>query len=81
MAERAALELSIDLSRSFVVGDKASDMELAGAIGARGILVRTGWGAKTEQSGTPLWDAVVDDLAEAAEVIKGWIAEENDETK
>jgi len=81
MAERAALELSIDLSRSFVVGDKASDMELAGAIGARGILVRTGWGSKTEQSGTPLWDAVVDDLVEAAEVIKGWIAEEHDETK
>jgi histidinol-phosphate phosphatase family protein len=81
LAERAALELSIDLSRSFVVGDKASDMELARAIGARGILVRTGWGSKTERLGTPLWDAVVDDLAEAAEVIRGWIAEENDETK
>ncbi|MGC9490381.1 MAG: D-glycero-alpha-D-manno-heptose-1,7-bisphosphate 7-phosphatase [Thermovirgaceae bacterium] len=81
MAERAALELSIDLSRSFVVGDKASDMELARVIGARGILVRTGFGAKTEQSGTPLWDAAADDLAEAAEIIKGWIAGEKNETR
>ena len=80
MAERAAEELSLDLARSFVVGDKKSDMELARATGARGILVRTGYGAETEKSVTPLWDAVADDLAEAAEIIRGWIAGESDET-
>jgi phosphoglycolate phosphatase-like HAD superfamily hydrolase len=64
-----------------VVGDKKSDMELARATGARGILVRTGYGAETEKSVTPLWDAVADDLAEAAEIIRGWIAEESDETR
>jgi len=81
MAELAAEELSLDLARSFVVGDKKSDMELARATGARGILVRTGYGAETEKSVTPLWDAVADDLAEAAEIIRGWIAEESDETR
>lgn len=81
MAERAAEELSLDLARSFVVGDKKSDMELARATGARGILVRTGYGAETEKSVTPLWDAVADDLAEAAEIIRGWIAGESDETR
>ena len=80
MAERAAEELSLDLARSFVVGDKKSDMELARATGARGILVRTGYGAETEKSVTPLWDAVADDLAEAAKIIRGWIAGESDET-
>lgn len=34
----------LDLSRSFVVGDKATDMELADRVGARGVLVRTGQG-------------------------------------
>ena len=80
MAERAAEELSLDLARSFVVGDKKSDMELARATGARGILVRTGYGAETEKSVTPLWDAVADNLAEAAKIIRGWIAGESDET-
>lgn len=36
----------IDLARSFVVGDHPSDVELAHAVGARGIYVLTGHGAK-----------------------------------
>jgi D-glycero-D-manno-heptose 1,7-bisphosphate phosphatase len=44
MARRAAGELDLDLGRSFVVGDKLSDVGLAGGIGARGVLVRTGHG-------------------------------------
>jgi D-glycero-D-manno-heptose 1,7-bisphosphate phosphatase len=34
----------IDLAASFVVGDKAIDLGLASAVGARGVLVRTGYG-------------------------------------
>lgn len=41
---RAARDLSIDLGRSYVVGDKWSDVELAQRAGAKGILVQTGFG-------------------------------------
>ena len=70
LIDRAARDLNLDPARSFVVGDKWSDVELAHAAGARGVLVRTGHG-ETEQSraGGPAdikADAVVDNLAAAA---------------
>lgn len=40
----AAAELDLDLSRSYLVGDKASDVKAAENAGAQGILVRTGKG-------------------------------------
>jgi len=40
LAERAAAELRLDLGRSYVVGDQATDMELATRIGAMGILIQ-----------------------------------------
>lgn len=44
MIRQAQERFDIDLSRSFVIGDKAADVGLAEAVGARGILVRTGYG-------------------------------------
>ena len=44
MLIRASEELDIDLSRSYMVGDMAKDIELTKRVGARGILVRTGYG-------------------------------------
>jgi len=41
---RAAADLSLDLARSFSVGDRWSDVEAGLAAGARGVLVRTGFG-------------------------------------
>jgi D-glycero-D-manno-heptose 1,7-bisphosphate phosphatase len=41
---RAAAELGIDLPRSWVVGDRPGDLELAWKVGARGALVKTGYG-------------------------------------
>jgi D-glycero-D-manno-heptose 1,7-bisphosphate phosphatase len=52
MLERASLEHSIDLKRSFVVGDRHNDIALAHRAGSRGILVRTGYG-----DGELLWHA------------------------
>ncbi len=49
MVEQAARDLALDIDRSFVVGDKWLDVELATNAGARGILVRTGYGAGDEQ--------------------------------
>lgn len=47
MVNAAAREHNIDLARAFVIGDKASDIELAGNAGARGALVMTGYGRET----------------------------------
>ena len=42
-------DLQIDVSRSWVVGDKWLDVQLGHAVGARSILVRTGWGTEQEE--------------------------------
>ncbi|MFY9557193.1 MAG: HAD family hydrolase [Blastocatellia bacterium] len=47
MLDAAAREHNIELTRSFVVGDKASDINLARNAGARGALVLTGYGSET----------------------------------
>jgi D-glycero-D-manno-heptose 1,7-bisphosphate phosphatase len=67
MIERAAADLGLDPARSFVVGDKWIDVGAARAAGARGILVRTGYGAIEESEPPPdlTADAVVDNLVEA----------------
>jgi len=69
----AGKELGLNLDESFVVGDKRSDMEMARAISAKSILVRTGYGWQTERDGEPIWDAVAQDIGEAAETIARWI--------
>lgn len=48
MLHAAARDLSIDLPRSFVVGDRWLDVALAQAVGASGVLVRTGYGSSQE---------------------------------
>jgi D-glycero-D-manno-heptose 1,7-bisphosphate phosphatase len=71
MVEQAARDLQLDVARSFVVGDKWIDVELARNAGARGILVRTGYGAGVEAlKPSDLEPAgIVDTLADAAELI------------
>jgi D-glycero-D-manno-heptose 1,7-bisphosphate phosphatase len=41
---RAAREIGLDLATSIVIGDKPSDLESGRAVGARGVLVLTGYG-------------------------------------
>jgi D-glycero-D-manno-heptose 1,7-bisphosphate phosphatase len=68
LVDRAVQELGIDPRRSFVVGDRWLDIGLARAVGAKGVLVRTGYGA-SEEGGLPrglVPDAVVDNLIGAA---------------
>ncbi len=59
----------VDLSASFVVGDKAIDLGLASAVGAQGLLVRTGYGERelaSRQGHIPEAAAVTADLFDAA---------------
>ena len=70
MLLRAAREHGIDLSRSWMVGDKALDLEAGRRAGCRVALVRTGYGDQVDPA---LADLVAADLAEAVELIlAGW---------
>ncbi len=74
LLRRAAKDLDLDLARSFVVGDRWHDLAAGQAVGARGVLVRTGIGLSEEatpQAGT-VPAAVVDNLMDAA----AWILQQ-----
>jgi D-glycero-D-manno-heptose 1,7-bisphosphate phosphatase len=69
MFERAARELGIDLARSTVVGDKATDLIPGLQLGCRTVLVRTGYGQSHLETGALEGirvDHVADSLAHAA---------------
>lgn len=71
MIRRAERDLGLDLARSYVVGDRWLDIGLARAVGATGVLVKTGYGAEeaSRPDGGPPAAAVVENLMEAV----GWI--------
>jgi histidinol-phosphate phosphatase family protein len=68
LVDRAVRELDVDPRRSFTVGDRWLDIALARTIGARGILVRTGYGLTEEERPVPdlQADAIADNLVAAA---------------
>jgi D-glycero-D-manno-heptose 1,7-bisphosphate phosphatase len=73
---RAASDLGLDLGRSTLVGDKGSDLVAARAVGARAVLVLTGYGLgewEYGRSALPVQpDHVADDLLGAAD----WVIKE-----
>lgn len=67
----AARDLGVDLSRSYMVGDKGTDLEAGRAAGLHAVaLVRTGYGAETERS---LPDGGADFIGEDLSEVAGWI--------
>lgn len=68
----AASEKGFEFSKSIVIGDKASDIELGRRIGATTFLVRTGYGSRTATEITCQPDYIVDDLNDAANFIRGY---------
>lgn len=62
----------LDRSRAFVVGDKATDVELASNCGAKGVLVETGYG-KQVLSGEYQWKVVPDYQAQTIIEAIDWI--------
>jgi D-glycero-D-manno-heptose 1,7-bisphosphate phosphatase len=66
MLQRAARELNIDLSHSFMVGDAITDMQAAQAAGVQSVLVRTGRGERElERYAGDVWFDIADDLLDA----------------
>ncbi len=71
MILKAADELSLDLSKSFLVGDNLTDMGAAKAAGIQGILVRTGLGNSQLEAGYE--GVVAADLSQAVDMIFGGV--------
>ncbi len=73
---RAAADLNLDLGRSYVVGDRWSDLKTAAAVGAKGVLVLTGYGRGEAEYIGPAQELkphfIARDLLEAAQ----WISED-----
>jgi D-glycero-D-manno-heptose 1,7-bisphosphate phosphatase len=73
LLRRAAEEHEIDLRGSYMVGDKYSDVELARTVGAKGVLVLSGYGRGELEYQSGAWplppDHVADDLLGAVEWI------------
>ena len=68
MVVKATRDHQIDLSRSFLIGDKEIDVECAHNAGLRAIRVRTGF--QRDATGT-MADWIADDLSGAVEIILG----------
>jgi len=49
MLQQAAADLGLDLSRSWMVGDKLADIEAGLSAGCKPVLVLTGYGAETRE--------------------------------
>lgn len=81
LALKASDQFKADLSQSFVVGDKACDIELGKRVGATTILVRTGYGARVAAEMETQPDYVVEGLLEAARIIQRLVAGEEGEAQ
>jgi D-glycero-D-manno-heptose 1,7-bisphosphate phosphatase len=66
MVSQAAFDHRIDLARSFLIGDKDTDMQCGKSAGVKTILVHTGYGQFADQKAP---DFVAQDLAAAATII------------
>ncbi len=73
MLRRAARDHGVDLGRSWVVGDMITDVEMGRAVGARTILLKTGYGLGQLTYQKDRWavepDVVCDNLLDAARLI------------
>lgn len=69
MMLEATRKHSIDISTSYVIGDRRTDLEMARRAGCRAVLVRTGAGHKTEKESGIRYDFVFDNVLEAARAL------------
>lgn len=64
MLNQAAKDLHIDLSASVVIGDRFRDLAMAQAVGARSVLVLTGYGREELERDAAIWPQQPDHVAE-----------------
>lgn len=64
---KAAEDLNVDLKRSYMIGDMPRDMDIARKVGAKGVMVRTGYGRNVVATSKPHY--IAEDLLDAAKWI------------
>jgi len=76
MIDKAVLKYDIDVKKSYVVGDKMSDVKWGHKVGAKSVMVLTGYGRGEYKYQRDTWkdtpDYIAEDLFEAAK----WILED-----
>ncbi len=73
LIEDAVKELDLDTSASYMVGDRGMDIAFAHKVGARGILVLTGYGRGEWEHARDQWSAKPDYVAEDLFAAAQWI--------
>jgi D-glycero-D-manno-heptose 1,7-bisphosphate phosphatase len=73
MIEQACKELPIDLSRSYMVGDKISDSEFGHALGVKTVMVMTGYGRGEYEYQRQDWKDQPDYIAKDLRAAVQWI--------
>ncbi len=73
LVDRAVSQFPIDMSRSYVVGDRFSDVELAASRGLGSVLVETGYGRGDRQYVLPGREIQPDHVAADLEAAARWI--------
>ena len=72
LLKRAHRELDIDLSRSFMIGDKATDIEAGKRAGTRTVFVLSGRGQAEQKKISDRPDHIAPDLGQAV----GWVLDQ-----
>ena len=70
MLKKAARDLHIDIKRSFIIGDKLTDLELGRNACIPAILVRTGRGVKELKTSKKRFFLIARNLKKAVEIIR-----------
>ena len=73
MIGQAAADLDLDLARSFMIGDKITDVELIHRVGGRGVFVLTGYGKGDLENFGAQWRDRPDFIAAHVEDAVDWI--------
>jgi D-glycero-D-manno-heptose 1,7-bisphosphate phosphatase len=72
MLQRAALEHDLDLSSSWMVGDRLTDAEAGAAAGCKTVLVRTGYGSQLPEELDETSLNLAGRVADLAEAVQLW---------
>jgi len=78
MIDSAAVDLHIDVKRSYMIGDKITDVEFAHRVGAKGIFVKTGYGRGELELYGDTWTTTPDFIAEDLLDAVMWINNEEE---